>query len=269
MNTERIKELKKFKEDFNAKLQEAFKLYESKLTLKNALSKEKIKNKKIIVKSHSTKILKENPIFPNKIALTSNSIKDLKPKKVKRFIHISKKTWKIQHMAGDIFEKEFKRLKNNYEMSNWDIYRIDLSERSYAKEKNTLTGHNLVCRNLCGKEISRYPNIEKTISESINGLTKSGKQLISKNIIENKNKEKILRRNETNIFRFMHSKPPIILNKWKYSNHVKDYFSVPPLDKIYSFKEDTRPEPTYKVRPFRRPKDHGDYFDKHIGILYN
>lgn len=87
--------------------------------------------------------------------------------------------------------------------------------------------------------------------------------------IEQNNKlEDQLRNKEKLIFQYMHSKPPVILNPWKKSNHVIKEFSIPPLDKIYSFKIDTRPKPSYTVKPFRRPKDNGDYFDKHIGILY-
>ena len=266
MKTDRYKELEKFKEEFNAKLKDAFERYESKLNLKNTLSQEKFKNKKLINKSHSTRIIKKNQ---NSITLSSKNTSNMKPKRVNSYIQKSKNVWKPQHMVGDIFDKNFKRLKDNYEMSNWDKYRIDLAERSYAKEKNTLTGYNLVCRNLYGKDLNGYPNIEKTIPQSTKGLTKKGKKIIKKFIEENKNKENILRKKDNNINKYLHSKPPLILNGWKYSNHIKEYFSISPLDKIYSFRIDTRPEPTYMTKPFRRPKDYGDYFDKHIGILYN
>ena len=269
MNNERFKELTKFKEEFNAKLRNALEQYESKLTLRNILSKDNTKNFKTINKSRSTKLIKENLKFQNTITLPQKTITNLKPKRVNSYIINKNKAWKPQHMVGDVFDKNFKRLKDFYEMSNWDKYRIDLAERSYEKEKNTLTGHNLVCRNLYGKEIDNYPNIEKTIPESTKGLTRNGKKIISRFIEKNKSNENILRRKKTCLFNYMHSKPPLILNDWKASNHVKDCFSVLPLDKIYSFRVNTGPKPTYMTKPFRRPKDYGDYFDKHIGYVYN
>ena len=86
---------------------------------------------------------------------------------------------------------------------------------------------------------------------------------------KNKNKENILKENDNNVFKYMHSKPPLLLNKWKYSNHIIKNFSVPHVDKVYSFRVDKRPEPSYIAKPFRRPKDNGDYFDKNIGVFYN
>ena len=85
----------------------------------------------------------------------------------------------------------------------------------------------------------------------------------------NKQLENTLRNNDKNFFIYLHSKPPLELNKWKFSNHIIKQFSVPELDKIYSFKADKPPKPKYMTKPFRRPKIYGDYFDKHIGIIEN
>ena len=57
------------------------------------------------------------------------------------------------------------------------------------------------------------------------------------------------------------------LNKWKFSNHVIEEFSRPKADEIYGYREKKKPKYDYTVEPFRRPKEQGDYFDKHIGIL--
>ena len=190
-------------------------------------------------------------------------------------------TWKPQYMVCDYFEK-FKRLKDNYEMTNWErvnhnlFYlnyflqsRLNLCERTYYKEKNLPTGHNMVCRNLVGREFHDNPNRERSINEAVKGLTKEGKKMLTTFIETNKQVEKDLITNENNFFSYMHSKPPLELNKWKFSNHIIKQFSVPELDKIYSFRIDKRPKPKYMTKPFRRPKIDGDYFDKNIGILGN
>jgi hypothetical protein len=146
---------------------------------------------------------------------------------------------------------------------------VNECERSYSKEKTFLTEHNMVCRNLIGRDFNKYPNIEKKVDEVTKGLTFSGKNLMSKFMNNNKKMENDLRNNENNFFIYTHSKPPLELNKWKFSNHIIKQFSVPELDKIYSFKTDAPPEPKYMTKPFRRPKIYGDFFDKKIGILGN
>lgn len=88
--------------------------------------------------------------------------------------------------------------------------------------------------------------------------------MMSKFIETNKQMENNLRTNEDNFFKYMHSKPPLELNKWKFSNHIINEFSIPRLDKVYSFRVDKSPPPKYMTKPFRRPKIDGDYFDKHI-----
>ena len=142
-------------------------------------------------------------------------------------------------------------------------------ERSYAKEKSFLTEHNLVCRNLIGRDLNKYPNIERNIEEVVKGLTSSGQNLISRFMTNTKKTENDCRNNENNFFIYTHSKPPLYLNKWKFSNHIINEFSTPKLDKVYSFRVEKKPQPNYMTKPFRRPKIDGDYFDKHIGILEN
>ena len=123
----------------------------------------------------------------------------------------------------------------------------------------------MVCRDLIGREFNKYPNREKNIDESVKGLTLAGKTMMTKFIETNKKMENALRTNEKNFFIYMHSKPPLELNKWKFSNHIINEFSTPKLDKIYSFRVDKKLAPKYMTKPFRRPKIYGDYFDKNIG----
>ena len=144
-----------------------------------------------------------------------------------------------------------------------------MCDKTYSKEKDLPTGHDLVCRNLVGREFHNNPNRERSLSEAVNGLTNDGKRMITQFIKENKKVEKALITNENNFFAYLHSKPPLELNKWKFSNHIIKQFNVPELDKIYSFRTDKPPKPKYMTKPFRRPKIYGDYFDKNIGILGN
>ena len=123
----------------------------------------------------------------------------------------------------------------------------------------------MVCRDLIGREFNKYPNREKNIDESVKGLTLAGKTMMTKFIETNKKIENALRTNEKNFFIYLHSKPPLELNKWKFSNHIINEFSTPKLDKIYSFRVDKKLAPKYMTKPFRRPKIYGDYFDKNIG----
>lgn len=117
--------------------------------------------------------------------------------------------------------------------------------------------------------MNKYPNVEKNLNDSIKGLTVGGKKLITKFVEANKQMENIMKTNEKNFFIYTHSKPPLDLNKWKFSNHIIEHFSIPKLDKVYSFRVEKKPKPSYMTKPFRRPKIDGDYFDKHIGILEN
>ena len=280
MKTERFKELMKFKNEFNAKLKESFDKYETKMALRNKIPKSLNKIKKTLDKSHSSSQLKDIPnsklykppkinkqMFATSYDGFNSGFK--KPKRINSYIQRPKNIWKTQHMVGDYLDKNFKRLSDLHDMSIWEKTRIGLAERSYAKEQTALTQHNLICRNLYSNDLNPYPNNEKSIAESILGLTTKGKKMIKKFIEQNKEKENILKENDNNVFKYMHSKPPLDLNKWKYGNHIIEYFSTPHLDKIYSFRVDTKPDPEYMTKPFRRPKDNGDYFDKHIGVLYN
>ena len=90
--------------------------------------------------------------------------------------------------------------------------------------------------------------------------------LILKKIV---NRWKIKRKKilEEELYVFKHSKPPLNLNPWKFSNHVIEEFSRPKADEIYGYREKKKVKYAYTVDPFRRPKDQGDLFDKHIGIL--
>ena len=86
-------------------------------------------------------------------------------------------------------------------------------------------------------------------------------------INENDKREQKSRDEEEKLYKYKHSKPPLKLNSQKFSNHIIEEFSRPKADEVHSFREKEKIKYAYTVDPFRRPKDQGDYFDKHIGIL--
>ena len=139
-----------------------------------------------------------------------------------------------------------------------------LCKRSYEKEIDLPQKKNFVCRKLFGQNINRYPNIKSTLFDSIANLDKNGKRILGKYIKDNEKREKKLKEKDDYIFKYLHSKPPVEYNTWKYSNHIIKEFSRPPIDKVHSFAADIKPQPKYMTKPFRRPKENGDYFDKNI-----
>ena len=78
----------------------------------------------------------------------------------------------------------------------------------------------------------------------------------------NDNKEKNLKEKDDYIYKYLHSKPSIVFNSWKYSNNIIKEFSRCPSDKVHSFALNIQPKPNYLAEPFRRPKIYGDYFNK-------
>ena len=83
---------------------------------------------------------------------------------------------------------------------------------------------------------------------------------------DNEEKEKIIKKKKDFLFEYFHSKPKYKSNPWKFSNHIIKEFSRPPNDKIHSFAISTiiKAKPKYMTKPFRRPKENGDYFDKNL-----
>ena len=140
-------------------------------------------------------------------------------------------------------------------------------KRSYEKEKNLPNGHDFFCRRLYNYEINKYPKNQVALTQPQDNLSPSGKKLINEFITEHNKYEDKVKDDEEQLYIYKHSKPPVNWNKWKFSNHVIEEFSKPKVDEVYAFKEPVKMKYQYTVDPFRRPKDQGDYFDKHIGIL--
>ena len=129
MSNERIKELQEKANEFLLKLKE------SEESLNNRESKNIQPNSQKIRKSYST--INTNPRI--KTTFTGNlPKKGLKAKKNKSSLKLGAYNallpWIPPRYVGKYFE-DFKRLKDEYDLSNWEKHRINLSPRSYQKEK--------------------------------------------------------------------------------------------------------------------------------------
>ena len=261
MSNERIKELQEKANEFLLKLKE------SKESLNNRESKNIQPNSQKIRKSYST--INTNPRI--KTTFTGNlPKKGLKAKKNKSSLKLGAYNallpWIPPRYVGKYFE-DFKRLKDEYDLSNWEKHRINLSPRSYQKEKLLPLKKNFICKKLYNYELNKYPNNQFTIDEAVKNLAPYGKNLISIFIKDNDKREQKQKIFEEKLYEFKHSKPPVYLNPWKFSNHVMGEFSKYKGDEVYGYRERPKTKYAYTVEPFRRPKEHGELFDKHIGIL--
>lgn len=124
-----------------------------------------------------------------------------------------------------------------------------------------------MCQKLWNREINKFTEENINLTEATKDLTNHGKKMIRTFIGQYAKTEQKIRDDEEKLFKYKHSKPPLKLNQWKYSNHIIKEFSRPKIDEIYTPRDEIKPKYQYTVEPFRRPGDNGDYFDKHIGIL--
>ena len=273
MSEEKVQELQEFVNDFNKKIKEACDIYTKK--------QNKIKTLK---KNHSVNDFNKDK--EDKLPDISKNFKTIEKIKIRKNLSInniivSTPIWKPSNGYPDYFEK-FKRLQDKHEINDWEkvcnIYiliiffcyifylqgRASLCKRSYEKEINLPQKKNFVCRKLFGDNIRQYPNIKQSKKASTIDLGKMGKRIILKYIKNNEEKEKIIEEKKDYIYKYLHSKPPVKYNPWKFSNHVIEEFCRTPVDKVYSFSHLMEPTPKYMTKPFRRPKIYGDYFDNNI-----
>ena len=141
---------------------------------------------------------------------------------------------------------------------------MTLSKRSYEKEIELPKKPNFVCRRLYGENICKYPNTKQSINESTLNLGRNGKRVILKFLKDNEKREKIIKEKEDFIYKYYYSRPPVDINPWRFSNHIIKEFSKSPVDKVHFFSHPLEPIPKYLNKPFRRPKENGDYFDRNI-----
>jgi hypothetical protein len=139
-----------------------------------------------------------------------------------------------------------------------------LCQRTYVKEENLPQKKDFVCRKLWNDEINKFGDINNTVEKVTQNLTKPGKKMIKTFILQHDKSEQKDRDEDERLYKYIHSKHPIKLNPWKFSNHVIEEFCRTPVDKVYSFSHLMEPTPKYMTKPFRRPKIYGDYFDNNI-----
>ena len=126
-----------------------------------------------------------------------------------------------------------------------------MCERSYQKVKLLPLKKDFTCRKLYNYELNKFPNNKTDISHAMKNLSNSGKKLIKVFINENDKREQKSRDEEERLYRYKHSKPPLQLNSWKFSNHVIEEFSRPKADEIHSFRGPGRfSKGIYKHLPF-------------------
>ena len=259
MKSDRIKELQDFSNEFYLRLQE---------TEKTPINDEITNNRSVsqqIKKSYSTlnsvPHIKTTFVHPNK---------NLSSKKNKSTLKLSAYNallpWIPPRYIGKYFEN-FKRLQDEHDLSSWEKHRIHLCQRSYQKEKLLPLKKDFICKKLWNYELNKFPNNQFTVDDAIKNLAPKGKKLIKLFINDHDKKEQKQKMEEEELYVFKHSKPPLNLNPWKFSNHVIEEFSRPKADEIYGYREKKKVKYAYTVDPFRRLKDQGDLFDKHIGIL--
>ena len=152
VNGKRTEEIKVFADDFNRRLEEAYKQFElNKLNKSETLRKEK-------ENSLNNNFLSEDEDFKNKkkIKIDPKVFEPLVP-------------WKPNGLSGKYFGV-FKPLSHSYQMSPWEQSRMPLLQRSYEKEQNMLTGKAFICKNLYGSEFDKnpYKRIDKNFLEDLN-----------------------------------------------------------------------------------------------------
>ena len=261
MNLERIRELQDFSNEFYLKLQDKEEIQKNNESKNIRAYSQKIK------KSYST--MNTSPQI--KTTFVGNiPKKGLNQKKNKSSLKLSAYNallpWIPPRYIGRYFEN-FKRLQDEHDLTNWEKHRIHLCPRSYQKEKLLPLKKGFICKKLWNHELNKFPNNQFTIEEATKNLAPFGKKLIEIFINDNDKKEKNEKLKEEKLYALKHSKRPLKLNPWKFSNHVIEEFSRPKGDEIYGYRESKKRKYTYTVEPFRRPKENGDLFDKHIGIL--
>lgn len=229
MNQKRIDELQQFKNNFNDNLETALEQYQK---------------------------TKNNP----QIEIRKKSM----PIKLRKEIQIEPSLpWREHRRPGGYFNK-IQLIEGIRDISPTEIARIPLIKRSYENPETFLNGKSFIYS-------SSYPKQNNLYSENNNlsSLTKSGQNLVSMFINENKRLEKIkikcegLRRSyEINHAMLPRVPNPIIKENYKIS---KGYFSVPEGDIFSGYKPKEISLDT--LRPFRNKLTY-DLFDKDIYAPY-
>ena len=128
LNSTRIEELMKLKEEFNDKLKEAFERYETRIkeyqSKKNQhqkIPKSKTENGFSINNESISNQIKKRKKLPKLIPKVTEDLSEIKYKLPRRNRSHFKdiKIWRPPYMVNDYFDM-FRRLQDKYEMSVWE-----------------------------------------------------------------------------------------------------------------------------------------------------
>ena len=180
----------------------------------------------------------------------------IKKKKLNNKLFEKSSPWIPNNLTGRYFER-LNLLTPKYNLTNWEHIRIpNLIPRTYEKEKDLPQKKDIKPNNLVG---TYFDDIMKKNYKNVNKFGKFGTKLMETFINQNKKMEEKLKKKDEMIFKYKRSKPPVQLNPWKPTNHVREEFTKFKADDVHNF----RPEPKKKyliTEPFRIPKKVGDYF---------
>jgi len=247
MDEERKKEIEKFVLEFNEKLDESKRIFKEKKEI-NKRNRERPKSMKIMNRKFEKELFK----------VDSNSLKN----SYNNILFKKNKPWQPTNIYPHLFSD---LIKNDNSLNKININENQIKK---CKTKNSFNINNeFNYWKIIGGYFDSYPNRKKNIGEVTNNLTKKGKLIIRKFIENNEKKEKKYKNKEKMIIDYMHNKPKLILNTWKYSHHIIEEFEKFKVNKINSFRIKQEPKYTLTNGPFRRPKELGDYFDKNIGYI--
>jgi hypothetical protein len=133
-----------------------------------------------------------------------------------------------------------------------------MADRSYQKEKDLPTHKNFLYAKSNGGQFGDQKDLSK--------LSELGRNIVSKFMKENQEKESQLKKKEEEIVTHKYSKPDPKFNPWKFSNHIIAEFSKPTVDKIHSFK--TEPKKKKLIQePFKIPKRTGNFFETSVKLI--
>ena len=145
---------------------------------------------------------------------------------------------------------------------------MPLLRRSYEKPENMLYG-NFICRKNHPGYIDSNPfGSGYDVEKSCRGISKRYKSVLAKSINENKKLEELRLKAYDEMLRKHREKirQKIDLNQWKIVKS-KPEFDVRPIEKVVLYKKLRIDKPKFMQKPFRRPKEINDYFDKKLHLL--
>ena len=269
VNGKRTEEIKVFVDDFNRRLEDAYKQFEE-----NKINKSQaLKNEQENLKNNEFLLVDDNSKKKKNLIINPKVFEPLVP-------------WKPNGLSGKYFGN-FKPLSHSYQMSPWEQSRMPLLQRSYEKEQNMLTGKAFICKNLYGSEFDKNPykrldknflaDLNNEINEENNNSfrNKSLNKSIDKTNKNNDNDKEVKKKknvlninlNSSNNNRYNNVYNPSNVNSLNLSSLGKQIISTFVKDNLKR-EEDIKKkeEELYKIQHSKRPpKEYKDWkYSNHI-----